>query len=141
MALPTVVVNNVAVLVAAIVAMVIGGIWHSPMVFGNLWMKLSGLTAKSMDAAKKKGMAKLYIYQFIAILVAAYVLAYFVKYAGAATASDGALVGFWAWLGFVATTTVGSTIWEGKSFKLWLLNNGHNLLTYAVMGAILAVWV
>ena len=30
-----------SVLVAAIVSMVIGGLWCSPLLFGNVWMKLS----------------------------------------------------------------------------------------------------
>ena len=47
-------VNYLAVLVAAIVSMVIGGLWYSPLLFGNVWMKLSGITQKDVEKAKKK---------------------------------------------------------------------------------------
>lgn len=49
--------------------------------------------------------------------------------------------GFWAWLGFVATIMLGMTLWEGKPFRLYLLNAGYQLLNLLVMGAILAAWV
>ena len=139
--LPTVHVNYWAILIASIVSFVLGWIWHSPMVFGNMWMKLSNMDKKKMDEAKKKGMAKPISFQFIATLVTAYVLAYFVNYSQAKTIIDGAMVGIWAWIGFVATVMVGMVIWEGKPFKLFLINAGHVLVSLIVMGAILAVWV
>ena len=71
----------------------------------------------------------------------AYVLRYFIGYAQASTAIDGAIVGIWLWLGFVATTMIGMVLWEGKPFRLYLINAGHVLAGLIVMGAILAVWV
>ena len=50
------------------------------------------------------------------------------------------VVGFWNWLGFVAPVTLGSVLWEGKSPKLWVLNNGYYLVSLIVMGVILALW-
>jgi hypothetical protein len=138
---PPVDINYIAVLVAAIVSFVIGGLWYSPVLFGNLWMKLNKITQAQISAAKKKSMSKNYIGQFIVLLVTAYVLAYGVDFAQATTIGAGIQAGFWIWLGFVATFTFGSVLWQGKSFKLWVLDNAHNLLSLAVSGAILAVWV
>ena len=139
--LPTVNVNYWAILVASVVSFVLGWIWHSPMVFGNMWMKLSGMDKKKADAAKKKGMAKPISFQFVATLVTAYVLAYFVSYAQAKTILDGAMVGLWVWVGFVATEMIGMVIWENKPIELFLIKTGHVLVSLIVMGAILAVWV
>ncbi len=133
-------INYLAVLVAAVVAMVIGGLWYSPLLFRNLWMRLAGKTTKDLEKAKQKGMGKLYLLAFIAALVTSYVLAHFVDYLEATTISSGMTAGFWLWLGFIATTTLNSVLWEGKSFKLYILNNAHLLLNLLVMGAILAVW-
>lgn len=134
-------VNNVAVVAAAVVSMVIGAAWYSPLLFGRLWMKLSGITEKSIAEAKKKGMAKSYAIGFLAVLVMSYVLAHFVDYLGATTIAAGMQAGFWLWLGFVATVMVNSFLWEGKPVKLYLLNIAHYLVVLLVMGAILAVWV
>ena len=134
-------VNYLAVLVAAVVSFVIGWVWHSPILFGKAWMKLSNMDKKKIEAHKKSGkMGPSLFFQFVATLVTGYVLAYFVGYAGAKTAMDGAVLGFWVWLGFFATTQLGMVLWENKPFKLYLINTLHYLVTLAVMGAILAGW-
>lgn len=135
-----VMVNYWAVLVAAIVSMVIGFVWYGPL-FGKTWMKLSGHTPKDMEKAKKKGMGKSYALMIVSTLVMSYVLAHFVDYAGAVTAWGGVVAGVWIWLGFIATVTLGKVLWEGKPWSLWVLDNAHYLVSLAVMGAILAVWV
>jgi len=138
--LQIVTVNYWAVLVAAIVSFVIGWVWHSPILFGKMWMKLSNIDQKKINEQKKKGMGSAIFFQFVATLLMAYVLKYVVANAGASTALDGALTGIWLWLGFVATTMIGMVLWEGKPFKLYLINAGRVLAGMIAMGAILAVW-
>ncbi len=104
-------------------------------------MTLTGPSPQAMDEAKKKGMAKTYVLAFIGTLLMSHVLAYVVGYANAATIGQGLHVGFWTWLGFVAPVTLGGVLWEGKSWKLWCLNNAHYLVVLLVSGAILALWV
>ncbi len=48
---PPVDINYWAVLVAAVVSMVIGALWYSPVLFGKLWMKYSGLSDKKLAEA------------------------------------------------------------------------------------------
>ena len=133
-------VNFIAVVVAAVVSFVLGMIWFGPL-FGKKWMKLSGVSEKDMEKSKKGNMPMLFLAQFVTAVVTAYVLAMFVGFAGAKDVMGGAMVGAWAWLGFLATTTLGSVLWEGKSMELYFLKNGHLLLEMLVMGAILAVMV
>ena len=97
--------------------MIIGFLWYSKMLFGATWMKLSGISEANMKKANSN-MPILYGTMFVASLVMAYVLAHFAKYAGAATLTDGAVAGFWAWLGFVATTMLSSSLFESKPIKL-----------------------
>ncbi len=137
------IINYGAVFVAAMVSMVVGGLWFSPVLFGKTWMKLSGITPKKIAEAKKKGMngmALSYFGQFIASLVTAYVLAHFVDYANATTFVLGLQTGFWVWLGFVAPIMLGMVLWEGKPMQLYILNVGHYLVCLLLMGGILAAW-
>ena len=133
-------VNITAVLVAAIASFVIGGLWYGPL-FGKLWVKLSGFGKKELKAAKEKGVGMTYVLGFIATLVTAYVLAFFVDYTQATTINAGIQTGSWIWLGFVAPVLIGSVLWEGKPFKLFVLNAAHWLVSLGVMASILAVWV
>jgi len=128
-----------AILAAAIVGMIIGALWYGPL-FGGQWMKLMGITPKQIKECQKKGMGKSYALCFLGLLVTAYVLHMFIKMAGAQTFSSGAMVGFWAWLGFLATSQLNSVIWENKSWQLYRLNVLHYLVVLLVMGAILAGW-
>lgn len=139
--MPEAFINYLAVLVAAVAGMILGALWFSPLLFGNLWVKLNGMTAAQLEESKKKGMAKSYLLAFVGELVTAYVLAHIVDYAGVVTVTQGLQAGFWIWLGFVATTTLGAVLWEGKSPKLYALINGHALLNLLLMGVILAVWI
>ena len=133
-------INYIAVLVAAVVNMIIGALWYSPVLFGNLWMRLSGMDKKSIDKSKQKGMEKLYAAAFISTFVMAFVLAHFIDYTESSTVSDGMQAGFWIWLGFIATVSLGGVLWEKKPIKVWVLNNAYNLFGLLVMGSILAVW-
>ena len=65
-------------------------------------------------------------------------MTHFASYANAHTLMDGALTGFWAWLGLVATTTAINGVFQGKSWNLWLIDNGYLLLSLVVIGAIVA---
>ena len=129
-----------AVLVSAIVGMVIGALWYSPILFGKVWMNLSGFTDKKMQEMKKKGMAVPYILNFIFILILSYVLALFINASQAVTIMQGAIVGFFVWIGFMATLMLNSVLWEGKPVKLYILNIAYHLITVIIMSIILTVW-
>ena len=134
--MPQVDVNYWAVLVSAIVAMVIGAIWYSPMLFAKAWMEDTG--KKNMDP--NQGATAGYVAAFVGNLVMAYIMTHFISYANATTVSMGLMTGFWIWLGFVATGTMMNYIFEGRPWRLFWINTGMQLVILAVTGAILAVW-
>ncbi|MBS3144335.1 DUF1761 domain-containing protein [Candidatus Woesearchaeota archaeon] len=129
-------VNYWAVLVAALVAFVIGGLWYSPVLFGKLWMQLMGITPKMMTEAKKKSMTLSYVLQFIALLVMACVVAHFISLLGLTTLPEILQLVFWSWLGYQATLELSSTLWGCKSWSLFLLNSAHNLVSFVAMGLV-----
>lgn len=136
-------INHWAVLVAAVVSMVLGGIWYGP-IFGKIWTELSGFTKEKMDEARARGMGKSYAGAFIGSLLMSYVLAHAIVFAGAYMKmrgiGAGLMSGFWNWVGFIAPVTLGTVLWEGKPWKLWFINNGYNLLSLLIMGIILSLW-
>ncbi|OHA21318.1 MAG: hypothetical protein A2849_03215 [Candidatus Taylorbacteria bacterium RIFCSPHIGHO2_01_FULL_51_15] len=142
--MPDIPINYLAVLVCGVASMVLGSLWYGPL-FGKQWIALSGMTPEQMEQGKKKGMAKLYALSFLGSLLMAYVLAHSLIFASSyfetSGISAGLMAGFWSWLGFVAPVTLGSVLWDGKPWRLWILNNGYQLLLLLIMGAILALWV
>jgi hypothetical protein len=133
-------INFAAVAVSAVVAFVIGMLWYSPLLFGNVWMKLTGKKKSDLEKAKKKGMGKTFAVSIVSLLIMAGVLKYFIDLANASTVLEGAQIGFHIWLGFVATVLINSVLWEGKPVKLYLLNIAHYFVVLLVLGSILAVW-
>ncbi len=137
-------VNYLAILVCGIVGFGLGWLWFGPL-FGKQWMALSGKTMPAMMTPEIKAqMNKSYAIAFLGSLVMAYVLANALVFASTylhtSGVSAGIAAGFWNWLGFIAPVTIGMVLWEGKPWKLWVLNAGHYLVTLCVMGVILALW-
>src|SRR6187551_2749689 len=78
-------INWLAVLVAGISAFVLGGVWYSPAMFGNAWMKANDL---DLETIRKGNMLKIYGIAFILSLVMAANLAMFLA-DGPATCPQG----------------------------------------------------
>ncbi|PIN70341.1 hypothetical protein COV93_01910 [Candidatus Woesearchaeota archaeon CG11_big_fil_rev_8_21_14_0_20_43_8] len=133
-------INFIAVLFAAALSVALGALWYSPAFFGKAWMRLTGINHKDLEKAKKKGMGKNYIAGFLAAIVTSLVLSIFIVYVGVWNLSGGAMIAILVWMGFVATNSLGMILWENKSVKLYLINNGFQLVSLVLMGALLAVW-
>lgn len=134
-------INYLAVLACAVLSMVIGSLWYGPL-FGKPWMKMMGIKQSGM---KSPEMAKLYGIQLLGSIVMAFVLAHTLIFAMAylheTGVSAGLQTGFWNWAGFVGPVTLTSVLWEGKPWKLWLLNNAYYLVLLCSMGVVLALWI
>ncbi len=129
--------NWVAVIISAVIAMALGTFWYSPAGFGKQWMKLTGISRKKMNGSKTN-MPMIYGVQAVASIITAYVLSNIISFAGAMDIMSGAIVGFWVWLGFVATIMISSVLYEGKSLNLYWINASYQLVTLVLMGAVLA---
>ncbi len=136
-------INYLAVAGAAAASIVLGFLWYGPL-FGKPWMAMMGFTKESMETSKQKGMGKTYALMVVGSLVMSFVLAHAIVFASEYLetygVAAGVMGGFWNWLGFVAPVTLGSVLWEGKSWKLWILNNAYYLVSFLIMGVILSVW-
>lgn len=129
-------VNLLAILVAAIVLFVIGFLWYGP-IFGRIWMKEMGVSKKT---GKKEGMWKYLLLNFIGTLVMVYVLAHFISFI-ARNFFEALQLGFWIWLGFFASTTLlGDVLWNGKSWRLYMINAVYWLVNLVVASLILFAW-
>lgn len=135
--------NLIMILVAGLVAFIIGFLFHGPL-FGKLWMKLANIHPTGKE--KLSDMIPQMLKNLLANVVCAYIIAMFVyvtesHYGNLGNIYGGMGVAFWAWLGFVVTSTSMDVIWMGKSAKLWLFEIVSSLATFLAMGAIIAYWL
>ena len=137
-------INYLAVLVAAIVIFVLGGLWYSPVLFAKRWIALQNRTEEQMRAqAAAANMPLMYLSAFICAFLQAWVMTAVIGHIGAGNpigAAHGAMVGAFLWLGFAATTSYATALFSGKPKQLWLIDSMYNLVSFVLAGSILGVW-
>ena len=129
-----------AVIVATLAHYILGGLWYSPLLFGNKFIQLINWTPEQLRQVESQSHAKELALAFVLSLVLVYILAHFVQYTKATNALGGIQTAFWLWLGFVVTTQAPTVIFEGRSFGLFAINVAYQLVGCALAGAILAIW-
>jgi uncharacterized membrane protein len=127
--------NWLAIIVAAVSAFMLGGLWYSPLMFVKKWMKETGITQES---TKNANMLKLFGFSFILSFIASFFLAMFIG-AGAGGAV-GALAGFMAGFGWVFTFLGIIYLFESRSLALFMINAGYSVVSMTIMGFIIGIW-
>jgi len=130
-------INWLAAIVAGAIYFGLGALWYSPVLFANLFMKYRGLTSEQIQGS---GTPTDYLLALVTDLIAALVLAVFVNLANATTFLDGLGIGLVIALGFAATSALKYTIFSGPHKALWVIYTGYQLVGFAIMGVILALW-
>lgn len=133
-------VNYLAVIAAGVASMLVGYIWYSPLLFGKKWIKLIGLTDKKMKKMQEEA-PKSMAMGFIIQLVQAYVIALVVYNLGLTNFVEGMVLGLWLWLGFVTATQLTGVLYSGKSFNLYAVDTGYQLVSIVVMSGLIAGWM
>jgi len=125
-------INWLSVLVAAVSSFLVGGIWYGPL-FGRAWMVEFGFTEESLA---QRNLPLVFGGSLLLALLASVNLEMFLG--AQATLSYGALAGFFAGLGWVATFLGILYLFERRSIKA--LNAGYCTFALTVMGAVLGAW-
>lgn len=128
--------NWAAVVVSALSAFAIGGLWYGPL-FGKAWQALSGLS----DADIQQGHpGKIYGGAFVLTLVAAFGIGMVLQLHPAPDLGLGLKVGILIGLAFVATSFGINYLFAAKPLRLYLIDAGYMVVLMTVMGAILGAW-
>jgi hypothetical protein len=126
--------NWLAIIVAAVSAFILGGLWYSPLMFAKRWMKETGI---SEESTKDINMIRLFSLAFVLSLIASFFLAMFIGVK--AGAGFGALAGFMAGLGWVFTFMGISYLFEARTLAHFLINSIYSIVSLTIMGAIIGV--
>ncbi len=128
-------INWLAVVAAAVSSFVVGAVWYSPILFGRVWQRETGL---SDEQIKSGNPAKIFGGAFVLSLIAAIVFAMFLGPAPALPLALGA--GVAAGLCWVASSFGINYLFERKSLPLFLVNGGYHTVQFAVIGLMLGLW-
>jgi len=128
-------VNLWAVLVAALSAFLVGGLWYSSLLFGALWKRANRFGPDEPPAAT----GKIFAITFALSLVMALNLAMFLNDAKT-TMAWGATAGFLAGFGWVAMGIGIVSLFERRPWSYVLVNGGYLTVALVLMGAILGAW-
>ncbi len=132
-------VSLLAVVVAAIVGLLVAGVWSAVPGVLDKWRKWVGLPKGVREKVEWKATAFL----FVSLLIMAYILGVFIKLIvpSGGTYVDGLELGFLLWLGNVAMVNLLNWVGEKRPVNAaaasWLT---WYLAAYLAMGAILGVW-
>jgi hypothetical protein len=128
-------INHIAVLVCAVMSLLIGGLWWSPLMFAKAWQREVGLSdeqLKQMNPGKTFGLT------FVLAYLASYNMAFFLGAQGTTWQwgiTAGMLAGFWAIAMYVIIS-----LFEQRTLKHMLINVGYIAVYFSVIGFILGIW-
>ncbi len=117
----------IAALAGSVAAMVLGGIWYSPVFFGSAWQRLASVP----DSAQANPLLT-YGGAFALIFVGAIVFGAFIG-----TSPDigfAVSAGLGAGVAWAAGSLWISYIFEGRPLRLALINGGFHILQYGLIG-------
>ncbi len=128
-------INWPAVLVAALSAFAVGGIWYSPALFANAWMQDSKL---SMDEIKASSKGRTFGFTaFFSLLMAVNLAMFLAEPKTDVTwgATAGFLAGIWTFCAIAI-----HSLFELKSWRHIFINGGYSVVSLTLMGAIIGWW-
>ena len=137
-------INIVAVLIAVVVNFVLGVIWFMPL-FGKIWGKEMGYdpNLKPAPGVMMKGMVFMFIGNFFFAYVFAHNIAAWQFVPGIkemTPIANAMMAAIFTWFGFYFPGNLSATVWEKKSWKLFAINGGYQLVSLIVVALILTYW-
>ena len=130
-------INYLAVIVCTAVAMVLGSLWYSPVLFGNTWTKCAGLQIEEIE---KKDTTKAMIISTISSFIGNMALASIIIMTQTATCGKGLALGALVSLGLMATSFLTCCVYEKRSLKLWMIHTVYYVIYFTINGGIMAIW-
>ncbi|MFC1608045.1 DUF1761 domain-containing protein [Candidatus Latescibacterota bacterium] len=129
--------NVWAVIVCFFSNMVIGALWYSPLMFGNVWLRLIG---KTQDDISKEDAAKSMMLSMIPAALMILLLEITLGFAGASSIVDALIIGSIVSVGFIGMSYMNLVLFEDRSMKLTLVNVGYMAVSLNIAAILLTLW-
>lgn len=137
--MPHVPINYLAVVVAAVAAFALGGIWYSPLLFAKQWVKAHGYSEERL-AEIQKSAGKAYAVSILCQLLIALAIAVLIGYLQMGRCVQGLKLAALVWAGFAFPLGLIANMFTDKRITVFCIDTGYQLVYLLIMGAIIAVW-
>jgi hypothetical protein len=144
---PHIILNWGAIVLSIVLAFMFGGVWYGPL-FGKTWAKAIG-----MDCEKKppkevmmRAMGLQVLGTFLITFCLTHDLQAWRPSAWGITSGDGSdavmgfFGGFFTWLGFFVPLQLNKVGWEGRPWKVFFINAGHDFVNLQIISQVLSHW-
>lgn len=126
-------INIWAVLLAALSAFLLGGLWYSKILFGAVWMREAGF-----EETQAHHPARVFGVSFVLSVVGAYVFARFLG--PEPVLQDAVVKGLLVGAGFAGTSFGINYQFASRSVLLLLIDASYHTLQFALYGMVLGLW-
>jgi hypothetical protein len=129
--------HYLGIVLAALAMFALGSVWFSPVLFVKAWLRETGQDPNQKPDGKQ--MVRTFGLTLVLLLISAAVLDCFISNW---SAGEGLLHGLWVGVmgGIIAATTTGiNYLFERKSWTLFFINAGYDLVGFCIMGMILSL--
>jgi high-affinity Fe2+/Pb2+ permease len=126
--------NLWAQLVAIVIGMVVGSLWYSPLLFGNVWMNL--IQKKREDMVSPTGPM---IGAVVVSTVNSIILGLFLHALYAQTIVEGLTVAALLALVIIMATLI-NYLFEGRAMKLLTIQVGYHVVVFLINSILLTQW-
>lgn len=128
-------INHISVFICAVMSLVVGGLWWSPLLFAKAWQHENGLTDDQLANAKP---AKTFGLTFLLAWLISYNLAFFLGAPGTTWqwgVTAGLLSAVWVVCMFIIIA-----LFEQRTLRYMAINCGYIIVYFALIGFILGIW-
>ncbi len=128
-------INVLAIATAAFASMVLGGLWYSPLMFGNAWLRAIGKSQEEIGSPTPAMIGSM-----ISCVVTAAVVEFLIVSLGADSLVAGIGVGLMLGLGIIAMSMLSDSLFSGWGWPLYFIQAGYRVSYVVLMGAICGIW-
>lgn len=126
-------VDQFSIYIAALVYLALTALWYAPIFFGKLYLRYSGVDPITLP---KKWM--IFILSYAIGLLMSFFLAFLEGFIGVTSFWDGLFSGILIWIGFIVPTQFSLFLWRQKNIKMLFLDLSFWLLSFGLLGGIVA---
>jgi uncharacterized protein DUF1761 len=137
--MPQVHLNYLAVIVSAVVAFLIGGLWYSPILFAKMWVNAHGFDEEQVRQMQKSAV-KAYTVSVICLILIALGMAVLAGYLHLWRTSQGLKLGVLVWACFAFPLALIARMYSPQRLTVLFIDTAYQLVYFLVMGAIIASW-